>query len=195
MHSGLLAYFGDATRPHAKWLSLARVLADPGAAGAQLRRRARARTTRRGICPGRVAVPPVTSARSGTAPARSPDRPRGESAEALAERLAAAVPGSATGAQVGSSPASGEAEAAKRSESRNVSRIDEPEAKRAAAGEPGIRGIDEPRDGAQTQQLDLRLEVEPARWVGSSGSGRELADLQRLLRDWTSVVDRAKLPA
>jgi cell division protein FtsQ len=30
----LLAYFGDATRPHAKWLSLARVLADPNAAGA-----------------------------------------------------------------------------------------------------------------------------------------------------------------
>jgi cell division protein FtsQ len=34
MRNGLLAYFGDATRPHAKWLSLARVLADPGSAGA-----------------------------------------------------------------------------------------------------------------------------------------------------------------
>jgi cell division protein FtsQ len=34
MRSGLLAYFGDASRPHAKWLSLARVLADPGSAGA-----------------------------------------------------------------------------------------------------------------------------------------------------------------
>ena len=34
MHSGLLAYFGDATRPHAKWLSLARVLADHSSAGA-----------------------------------------------------------------------------------------------------------------------------------------------------------------
>lgn len=34
MHSGLLAYFGDATRPHAKWLSLARVLADQSSAGA-----------------------------------------------------------------------------------------------------------------------------------------------------------------
>jgi cell division protein FtsQ len=28
------AYFGDATRPHAKWLSLARVLADPSSSGA-----------------------------------------------------------------------------------------------------------------------------------------------------------------
>lgn len=34
MRNGLLAYFGDATRPHAKWLSLARVLADPSSQGA-----------------------------------------------------------------------------------------------------------------------------------------------------------------
>jgi cell division protein FtsQ len=34
MRNGLLAYFGDAARPHAKWLSLARVLADPSSAGA-----------------------------------------------------------------------------------------------------------------------------------------------------------------
>jgi cell division protein FtsQ len=34
MRNGLLAYFGDATRPHAKWLALATVLVAPGAAGA-----------------------------------------------------------------------------------------------------------------------------------------------------------------
>jgi hypothetical protein len=34
MHNGLLVYFGDAARPHAKWLSLARVLADPSSVGA-----------------------------------------------------------------------------------------------------------------------------------------------------------------
>jgi cell division protein FtsQ len=34
MKNGLLVYFGDATRPHAKWLSLARVLADSSSAGA-----------------------------------------------------------------------------------------------------------------------------------------------------------------
>jgi cell division protein FtsQ len=34
MRNGLLLYFGDATRPHAKWLSAARVLADPSSAGA-----------------------------------------------------------------------------------------------------------------------------------------------------------------
>lgn len=35
MRNGLLVYFGDASRPHAKWLSLARVLSDPGSAGAR----------------------------------------------------------------------------------------------------------------------------------------------------------------
>lgn len=34
MDDGLVVYFGDDTRPHAKWLSLARVLADSGSAGA-----------------------------------------------------------------------------------------------------------------------------------------------------------------
>jgi cell division protein FtsQ len=34
MRNGLLVYFGDATRPHAKWFALARVLADPSSGGA-----------------------------------------------------------------------------------------------------------------------------------------------------------------
>lgn len=34
MHNGLLVYFGDGSYPHAKWLSLARVLSSPDAAGA-----------------------------------------------------------------------------------------------------------------------------------------------------------------
>jgi len=34
MRNGVSLYFGDATRPHAKWLSAARVLADPSSAGA-----------------------------------------------------------------------------------------------------------------------------------------------------------------
>jgi cell division protein FtsQ len=34
MRTGLLVYFGNATRPHAKWASLARVLVSPGSAGA-----------------------------------------------------------------------------------------------------------------------------------------------------------------
>lgn len=34
LRGGVLAYFGDAVQPHAKWLSLVRVLADPSSAGA-----------------------------------------------------------------------------------------------------------------------------------------------------------------
>ena len=34
MRNGLLVYFGDASRPHAKWTAFARVLADPTSAGA-----------------------------------------------------------------------------------------------------------------------------------------------------------------
>jgi cell division protein FtsQ len=34
MRNGLLVYFGDAMRPHAKWLSLARVLVSPSSSGA-----------------------------------------------------------------------------------------------------------------------------------------------------------------
>ena len=34
LRRNLLVYFGDDSRPHAKWLSLARVLADPSSAGA-----------------------------------------------------------------------------------------------------------------------------------------------------------------
>lgn len=35
MRNGLLIFFGDAVRPHAKWLAAARVLADPGSGAAQ----------------------------------------------------------------------------------------------------------------------------------------------------------------
>jgi cell division protein FtsQ len=35
MRDGLLVYFGDDSRPHAKWFALARVLADPSSAGSR----------------------------------------------------------------------------------------------------------------------------------------------------------------
>ncbi len=50
---GLVAYFGDATLPHAKWLSLARVLVGPELAGRLLRGRAPARTPGGGLRRGR----------------------------------------------------------------------------------------------------------------------------------------------
>jgi cell division septal protein FtsQ len=78
MRNGLLAYFGDATRPHAKWLSLARVLADTSSAGAS-------------YVDVRVAAHPAAGFPSG-APPMSPPTHAASGAEA-------AVPSSAAGSE------------------------------------------------------------------------------------------------
>ena len=91
MHSGLLVYFGDGTRPHAKWLSLARVLADPSSAGAS-------------YVDVRLPERPAAGFPGGVAPAAERRRSRslrraasggGESTESLAEGLSKAAGGSA----------------------------------------------------------------------------------------------------
>jgi cell division protein FtsQ len=86
MRNGLLIYFGDTTRPQAKWLSLARVLADSSSAGAlyvDVR------------LPGR----PAAGFAPGTAPSHSEstqsETPVGKpesTVAALAAKLAAATP-------------------------------------------------------------------------------------------------------
>jgi cell division protein FtsQ len=101
MRNGLLVYFGNSMRPHAKWLSFARVLASPAAAGAwyvdvRLPERPAA-----GFSWG------STSPSSSTPVATSASDP---TAAALAESLAKAAGGS-TGASPGSSTRSGEGEA------------------------------------------------------------------------------------
>jgi cell division protein FtsQ len=107
MHSGLRAYFGDAARPHAKWLSLARVLADPSSAGASY---IDVRLPERPAAGFAGGVPP--SLTSAEAEAGSSGSTGGESTEALAEKLSTAVGGgSSAGSSGSSSPASGEAEA------------------------------------------------------------------------------------
>ena len=111
MQNGLLVYFGDARRPHAKWLSLASVLADKSSAGAiyvDVR------------LPGRPAAgfPP------GAGPARSEEEATGEAlhgttestVSALAAGLAAANPeakksaseGTASGSEAGAEGSSAE---------------------------------------------------------------------------------------
>ena len=47
MRNGLVIFFGDTTRPRAKWLSAARVIASPLAGRRDVRRRARSRPSRR----------------------------------------------------------------------------------------------------------------------------------------------------
>lgn len=116
MHSGLRVYFGDASRPHAKWASLARVLADPGSAGASY---VDVRVPERPAAgfPAGVTPPALENAEveSATSPAS------GESAQSLAEGLSSAVGGGSssttpTGASEeasssGGESSSGEAEA------------------------------------------------------------------------------------
>ncbi len=100
MRGGLLLYFGDATRPHAKWRSAARVLADPSSAGAtyvdvRAPERPAAGTTAPGGLQG-TAAPAQVSASDPTA-------------AALASTLAEAVSGgsSAAGSSSASSAAAG----------------------------------------------------------------------------------------
>jgi cell division protein FtsQ len=98
MHSGLRVYFGDSSRPHAKWASLARVLADPGSAGASY---VDVRVPERPAAgfPAGVTPPAVAGAEGEAATSTT----SGESEQSLAERLSTAVGGSSTTQQAGSS--------------------------------------------------------------------------------------------
>jgi cell division protein FtsQ len=82
MSGGLLAYFGDGGRPHAKWIALARVLADPSSAGASYVDVRLPERPAAGFAPGTAPPSSTTSEQSGS-----------ESGEDLATGLAAAVPG------------------------------------------------------------------------------------------------------
>jgi cell division protein FtsQ len=115
LHGGVSAYFGDATRPHAKWLALARVLADPSSAGAAYVDVRVPERPAAGFAPG-VTPPAVTGAieeGASSTPSSS------ESSQALAEGLSAAVgTGASSAPPTGSSSeheqgsSSGETEAA-----------------------------------------------------------------------------------
>jgi cell division protein FtsQ len=98
MHSGLRAYFGDSSRPHAKWTALVRVLADPGSVGASYVDLRVPERPAAGFPAG--VTPPVVPGAEGEQAATSAS---GESEQALAERLASAVGGSSTAQQTGSS--------------------------------------------------------------------------------------------
>jgi cell division protein FtsQ len=103
MRGGLRVYFGDASRPHAKWASLARVLADQGSAGAT-------------YVDVRVPERPAAGFPTGTAPPAlsaaeaEAGSAGGESSQSLAEGLASAVGGSAGESQGAGSEGSGEGE-------------------------------------------------------------------------------------
>ncbi len=103
MRNGVAIYFGDATRPHAKWLSAARVLGDPSSVGAtyvdvRAPERPAAGTTAAGGLAGDTATGQASATDATSA--------------ALANVLAEAVTGgpgtaSATGSAAGASSAAG----------------------------------------------------------------------------------------
>ncbi|HEY2768138.1 MAG TPA: FtsQ-type POTRA domain-containing protein [Solirubrobacteraceae bacterium] len=99
MRTGLELYFGNATRPHAKWLAAARVLADPSSAGAS-------------YIDVRLPERPVagSSAPGGLSGASAPVGSSGESASTLAARLDEAVAGGASSAAAAATaaPSTGE---------------------------------------------------------------------------------------
>jgi cell division protein FtsQ len=104
MRNGLLVYFGDAGRPHAKWLSLLSVLADPGSAGASyVDVRLPGRPTA-GF--GSTATPEVQ-----TGPTTAAKRSSESTVSALAAGLKSANPEPATPATESKSSSSGEASA------------------------------------------------------------------------------------
>jgi cell division protein FtsQ len=94
MRNGLLAYFGDASLPHAKWLSLARVLSDQSSAGASY---VDVRVPERPAAgfPAGVAPPAATTSGSGSSAPELPSN--SESAVAALEASLAVRNGTAPG--------------------------------------------------------------------------------------------------
>lgn len=94
MGGGLLAYFGDAGRPHAKWLSLARVLADPSSAGASYVDVRLPERPAAGFPPG-TSPPAASQSETGTSTTQTPAASEG-TVESLAAGLARNNPGLAS---------------------------------------------------------------------------------------------------
>ncbi len=93
MAGGLQAYFGDASRPHAKWASLARVLADAGSAGATY---VDVRLPERPAAGFHEVPPALEGAEAGAEGATASGT---ESSKSLTESLAAAAGGGAAAEQ------------------------------------------------------------------------------------------------
>jgi cell division protein FtsQ len=138
MHGGLRVYFGDSSRPHAKWASLVRVLADAGSVGASYVDVRVPERPAAGFAAG-VTPPAVAGAEGEAATSAASD----ESAESLAERLSAAVGGSSSTQQAGNS------EEAEASSSGSEAATSESESSPAGEGESESSG--ETSAGAGTE--------------------------------------------
>lgn len=144
LRGGLLAYFGDGTRPHAKWISLTRVLADPSSVGAAYVDVRLPERPAAGFAPGTAR--PGSSAE--TAPSSGSDP---STAAELAAGLDAAVSGSSSASaattptpSAGSESSSTESESSAGSEpgssTESTSTAPSTEASAASSGEAGTAG-------------------------------------------------------
>ncbi len=130
MRDGLLVYFGDARLPHAKWLSLARVLADPSSAGAAYID-VRLPTRPAAGFPAGVA-PPYAGGEPGTAlPTEPSSTPEGTIAA-----LAAGLTGSGSGTGSTTSGTEATAGAATGATAPSAGASESPPAAQGAAGAP-----------------------------------------------------------
>jgi cell division protein FtsQ len=110
MRNGLLVYFGDDSRAHAKWLSLARVLADSGSAGASYVDVRLPNHPAAGFPAG--VTPPDESATTGTTATTTTTTAAPANTESTIAALAAGLAdGTAAGTPTGIEPASGSSSA------------------------------------------------------------------------------------
>jgi cell division protein FtsQ len=133
MRGGLQVYFGDASRPHAKWAALARVLADSGSTGASY---VDVRVPERPAAGFPAGVtPPAIEGVGGEAASGSAS----ESAQSLTEGLASAAGGSDAATRPATQEASeeGEAESSGGSSEAHGEASEEAE---AGSKEPGPEG-------------------------------------------------------
>jgi cell division protein FtsQ len=111
--NGFLAYFGDATRSHAKWASLAAVLADAGSAGASYVDVRVPEHPAAGFPDG--VAPDVPASAAGESEAQQSSSPQSP-VSTLAGALAAGAGISTTGTPTGAEPSTGEHEESSESE-------------------------------------------------------------------------------
>ncbi len=135
LHGGLRAYFGDGSRPHAKWLALARVLADSSSAGAAY---VDVRVPERPAAGFPAGVKPPSGS-SETEASSAP--PASESSQALAEGLSSAV-GPSASTSGSPSPAERE-EAASKEHEEAPSSTGEAESATAGSGAASATGAGE----------------------------------------------------
>ncbi len=174
MRNGLRVYFGDSSTPHAKWLSLARVLADPSSAGASY---VDVRLPERPAAGFPNGAPPNGSA---TLAGSSPSGVAGEGASAAGVSPAGATSASERAASSESTAAvlaAGLKAAAGGGEPASTGKAAESE---AGSGESSSSGSSEPKAGSGSEASSTRgaeasstpAEAAPAAGGGAAAGGR-----------------------